>query len=256
MARRLGVLWVLCVALAGCGISEGDVASDTLDGTGDAIQNGSADNGHPAVGMVWFTDNSYCSGSLIASDVVLTAGHCVTDSIEGFYTGKGTPTTTTDAPPANMVHHDVRDQIGYPGYVEGDCPNTTFDIGLIRLAAPVTTISPLHYATHAPPADGTLCTAVGFGDHTVGSTDQWEAKRKGTEKLVATADVYLTVTQGSALADHGDSGGPLICGTKIVGTTSCHNDGDWPQHNTEYYARVDAASAWIAGQITQWHAQP
>ena len=42
----------------------------------------------------------------------------------------------------------------------------------------------------------------------------------------------------------GDSGGPLLVGDEIVGVTSCHNDGDWPAHREEYYARVDVVRAW------------
>jgi hypothetical protein len=93
---------------------------------------------------------------------------------------------------------------------------------------------------------------VGYGTYNSGSNVMVEQKRTGTELVQAVDTTYLTVTQGTGLADKGDSGGPLICGGQIVGATSCHTDGSWPQHTTEYYARVDDAASWIQSTISQW----
>jgi hypothetical protein len=60
-------------------------------GIASAITNGEPDGArHPYVGMLWFgtetegvfSPQSSCSGSLIAQDVILTAGHCTSDWTE------------------------------------------------------------------------------------------------------------------------------------------------------------------------------
>ena len=52
-------------------------------------------------------------------------------------------------------------------------------------------------------------------------------------------------------ADHGDSGGPLLCNNLIVADTSC----GIPQPSGEvavYYARVDAVRDWIQKTTNSW----
>ena len=62
----------------------------------------------------------------------------------------------------------------------------------------------------------------------------------------------LEVKYKTGIADHGDSGGPLICGGSVVGTVSCHADGAWPQHLSEYYARLDKAGSWVNQVVAAW----
>jgi hypothetical protein len=97
------------------------------------------------------------------------------------------------------------------------------------------------------------CDAVGFGLHDEAADETAGQKRTGTETVRAIASASLEVAAGTGIADSGDSGGPLLCGGVIAGVTSCHLDGDWPQHNVEQYARIDTAAAWIDRQIEAWH---
>jgi hypothetical protein len=206
------------------------------------------------VGLVWISGGGFCTGTLIAPDVVLTAGHCVADPVEGFYTGQGTPTANMGPEPvAGMIAHPADQTIAHPEYATGSgCPNSAHDIGLVHLASPITGIAPVPYATAGGPTVGSSCVAVGYGTHTASGTDTVEAKRSCTEIIQSTATTALQVTVGTGLADHGDSGGPLICNNVIAGATSCHTDGDWPGHHIEYYARIDNASDWIAQTIAAW----
>jgi secreted trypsin-like serine protease len=249
MRKVLG--FVLVGFMAAC---SGASSTDDANSAADPIQGGTVDSADPAVGLVWFQGGGFCTGSLITPSVVLTAAHCVQDPIDGFYTGKGSATSNIGTTPvAGMTKHAVDKQAAHPSYnAGGGCPNTTMDLGLIHLAAPLAGVTPLKIATTAP-KNGVTCQAIGYGDHTANGTDTFEQKRKGTEIIQSSAATSIQVKFGTAIADHGDSGGPLLCGTVIAGATSCHTDGNFPQHKIEFYARVDAAKDWVTQQIAAWH---
>src|SRR5439155_15051516 len=89
---------LLALLIGACGGGAGDAAA-----TEEPIQGGRRDSGDPAVGVVWFQGGGFCSGALIAPDVVLTAGHCVQQPLAGFYTGAGTATPDVGALPVGKL---------------------------------------------------------------------------------------------------------------------------------------------------------
>ena len=186
----------------------------------------------PAVGLVAF-GNSYCTGTLIAPNVVLTAAHCISSL----------PTTFDGKP--------VAEALAYPSWLALQCPNPRRDIGLLRLAMPITDYAPMPWG--AEPPKGETCLAVGFGKYN--GTER--KKRSGTSHIDDVTGNAVTVSYGATptggLADAGDSGGPLICNDVIVATASCHTDGDGASHRHEYYQRIDEARTWIDKTISAWH---
>jgi len=103
------------------------------------------------------------------------------------------------------------------------------------------------------PGVGTVCSAVGYGEHGAGAETTIEQKRRATETVTSSNDVAIAVTFKTGIIDRGDSGGPLLCvGGSVAGVTSCKTDGDWPAHKDGVYARIDTASKWIDQMTTSW----
>jgi hypothetical protein len=245
------VLLAVVCALVGCGAEvEGGGAPDES-----AIQGGASDPKHAAVGLLWFQGGGLCTGSLIAPDVVLTAGHCVETPIEGFYLGRGEARSSATRPPESMTRHAVTSWVAHPSY-HGvwACPLDEADVGLVRLAAPVEGVRPIPVRAGAPPGAGTRCTAVGYGRHDPpeGGAATYLEKRRATERILGHSPGAVEVEMVDGIVDPGDSGGPLLCGGRISGVTSCKTDGEWPAHRRAFYARVDIIKKWIDETQVAW----
>jgi secreted trypsin-like serine protease len=247
---RMRTVLFLLLAASGCGAPDPDEPGVHDE----AIQGGARDAHDPAVGLVWLRGGGFCSGTLVAPDVVLTAGHCVEGPVAGFYTGvgRGAPGLGR-APIAGLVKHRVIDQAAHPTYQSvGTCPNPTFDVALLRLEKPITATRPLPIA-EAPPRAGATCRTVGYGEHEAADGRVTvEQRRAATERVMAVEATAIRVERKSGIVDHGDSGGPLVCDGRLAGVTSCGNDGSGPGHREAYHARVDAVGDWIAQTVAGW----
>ncbi len=245
--RSFTLLFV--VAACGCGAGDGAAGSDES-----SIQGGHIDSGDAAVGLVWFQGGGFCSGALIAPNVVLTAGHCVADPIDGFYTGAGKRVAAVGEDPASgMQRHAVAAQLAHPSYsASGGCPNQTYDVGLIRLSQPLKGVKPLPLAATAP-AYSTACNIIGYGVHNADSdAETFEQKREASVWVKSLGATWIDLLWKTGIADHGDSGGPLLCNGDIAAVTSCGDDGVYPDHREAYYARVDNIDKWIVATTKKW----
>jgi secreted trypsin-like serine protease len=193
-----------------------------------------------------------CSGTLIAPDVVLTAGHCLTtDNIDPVSVRLG----STDA----MTGGETIDVVTAIPYQDG---TTTYDVGVLLLAHPAT-VAPRVVAAGCSFAAfhaGSQVRVVGFGATTTtglgGNTRLYEVIVAVTDPLCEDATCHPAVYPGGefvAGGDNrdsckGDSGGPVYLttahGTVLAGVVS-RGTGAQTCGTGGVYVRVDKLLTWI-----------
>ncbi|MFK8908373.1 RICIN domain-containing protein [Streptomyces sp. YS-3] len=138
-----------------------------------------------------------CTGALVDRFWVLTAASCFA-ATPGSTVSAGTPTLKTTATLSDGKAVDVTEV----------APRSDRDAALLRLATPVTTITPAPLASAAP-ATGTELTAAGFGR----TKNEWVPDKLhiGAFTLDSAASTTLAITgKGADAICKGDTGGSLL----------------------------------------------
>jgi hypothetical protein len=181
-----------------------------------------------------FTAGTFCSGTLVSADVVLTAEHCV----EGY----------GDDEMVVLFGVDEFEPLLSLESIEVIATDPDTDLAMIRLASapPEDVARPLPIAIEPPDAAdiGTLVEAAGYGDTQDGS----EGRYFVTELFDSFDAGFITVNgQGERGVCFGDSGGPLLHvsdagDVRVLGALSY---GDEKCTNFDNFARADAQRAFI-----------
>ena len=217
-----------------------------------AITFGSVDGAlHPNVGGLvsptQYSDGTwlYCSGTLIAPTVFLTAAHCAEDNGPAVVTFD-TAYVAGDKTYSGTFHVDPL----YPGPV-----SDPHDVAVVVLAKPVKGITPARL-----PAAGSLSalssnqlfTSVGYGANEVTNGPGGHRYLYNDVRMVATGTlnstnkawlrISMNPSAGNGGTCYGDSGGPNFLGiTNIVAATTITGDAVCRATNVDY--RMDTASA-------------
>jgi secreted trypsin-like serine protease len=243
-SAKLHILLACCACVGTASVGAQDIAL-TAPAAGEI--------GYAPVGALasWYGEQyggSFCTGTLIRAEWVLTAAHCL-----------------EDASPANtrfFVGSDANDLTGgtfYParefriheGYARRTLAN---DIALVHLQGPVDGVTPIPYNTaDLGPYEGQALLHIGFGA-VEGVQESGKGVKRSTSISISKlySELFESAYNGTSTC-FGDSGGPALLTIEdtvmIVGVTSagaaCFELGCDPCKTATTSTRVDAYAAWI-----------
>lgn len=196
-----------------------------------------------------------CSGTLIAPDVVLTAGHCAEIHPTQIIAN------TVDFARAGGISVGVARTVAHPDW------SRTYDVSVVVLASPITGVTPRSVGAsctfHAVHKD-TNVHLVGFGatnkqgtasnshlkQAVAAVTDPVCSGGNGCNSLVAPGGEFVAGGSGTADSCFGDSGGPVYldtpAGPVLIGAVSRGVDSSpTPCGGGGIYVRTDKIISWI-----------
>jgi secreted trypsin-like serine protease len=195
------------------------------------------------------TRDSWCSGALIASRWVVTAGHCFRDE-------DGTRVSRTTARETVVVvgRTDLTSRTGQEAHVTAvrQAPGT--DIALVELDRDIDGVSPLALS-RTEPSIGEVVRLTGYGLTRVGGRppDSLRTGRVGVDAVGATTvEVSGRSPRRDTSACPHDSGAPYFRepeggGPQLVAVVS--GGPSCPHEGRDTAARVDTAADWIIATI-------
>ncbi|MFO0663642.1 MAG: trypsin-like serine protease [Polyangiaceae bacterium] len=261
-------LWSRLSPVAFLGLLAVSACASSDEQSEDDIQRGNAARSYLAVGMVRFRSGNFGTGALIRPNVVLTAGHVAVGSVDRFYYGS--------PPPGKMAEYQNLPSVKIVDKALGECyewgtykrPATCvgdLDVGLVKLEKAIPDVTPLRmYEGAFEWLEGALkkqpeTTAVGFGCHTLPDGKQrYEERRYAKSIFESLTPTQIVVLPGTGIASGGDSGGPLLYNSFIIGTVRGPNkmttDGNPCGRAKEEYVRIDRTREWVKKILAQWGA--
>jgi V8-like Glu-specific endopeptidase len=256
--RLVAVAWTLA-ALAACG----PMPDSNLEGQKNPeyqqqrtpIVGGTLDSNDPAVvGIAVRTNSGYysfCTGTLIGTKTVVTAGHCWSPygQLTPYYIVFGSSMSSPD----QVVKVASSGWVRHPSYVSTN-GQPQHDVSVIQLSQAVTNVAPiglnLVQPTHG--LEGQPIRHVGFGITSAGANEDG-SKRQVTFPINQVTDELIESGATGEQTCNGDSGGPgfiTMDGTEVVAGLVSFGDKTCTQGG--YDVNVATYSSWILTTMRAW----
>lgn len=230
--------------IGGSALSATGISSSADLGIGDPtpqpIVNGTPTSSFKSVGLIGNRNGFFCSGTLIASRYVLTAGHC----------GSGVGDTAGRFKIEGETYFTSRVFV-HPNYNRLTLAN---DIAIYELNRDVVGIAPSPIFRGTPRVGQSL-TLVGYGaggNGTSGHNGDFGTKRVGTtpiDKVTSKTIEWNFDNNDESNTAPGDSGGPAFLRVngvyRVAGVTSSGEKTDAGIGDVSYDTRVDTFQSWI-----------
>ncbi len=228
----------------------------------------------PYLAWIYYSDgvdNRVCTGSVVASNVVLTAAHCV---LRDDFSATVDPAHFTVV--TGNVHHLAQPHTSSavtslavaPNFrTEAPLPTPLAGDAAVLILTQPTPSAPVRLATSREWSAGTPVVLVGWGE--TGIANAGDGLRVGTSSVQS--DTYCATRFGhydpSALICtqdtpahryapcHGDSGGPLVmaapgtAGEPVEIGIDSFGASDCSPEAPGFFTRADTVAAWVAGEI-------
>ncbi len=244
----LGAAALSALALLAC--SDRSRGDGPVGSTSSSIIGGAQDDGDPAVVLVTAQDDAsgtgwWCTGSVIAKRVVLTAAHCVEDATQSTKMQVMFGTDQSTAQPSDYL--DVVSWDHDPQYMATDNIAAGHDAAVLILAsdAPVEPLA-INTTPLTDSMDGSPVYVVGYGNDDGAAGTGAGVKRDLTTTLTSLEQGVANIGGSGQTTCQGDSGGPsfmTIGGQSvIIGITSYGEEGCVSYGSV---TRVDLSASWI-----------
>ncbi|MGQ0565906.1 MAG: trypsin-like serine peptidase [Gemmobacter sp.] len=200
MFRRILALALLACATALPAKAQTDDRALTRLDTADQAR------GWDAVGRIDLGQRGFCTGALIAPDLVLTAGHCLFDKDTGARIEVGQIKFLAGWRNGRAAaYRGVKQAVAHPEFVYGgqeELDRVAFDLALIELDQPIRLASITPFATDDRPAKGDEVGVVSYA--------QDRAEAPSLQEVCHVLARQLGVLVLSCNVDFGSSGAPIF----------------------------------------------